>query len=98
MLLRVLFEYAPPNVHLMLLSRESPLFLELQHLKIRQEVLILTNKELAFTRDEIAKFFGEIQKISFNADQLKRIHLATEGWIGGLVLLSEYLNRFPKVS
>jgi len=93
--LQVLVEDAPPNIHLMLLSRGLPPFLELQQLKIRQEALILTNEELAFTRDEIAKFFKEIRKTSFNADQLKRIHLATEGWIGGLVLLSEYINQFP---
>jgi LuxR family maltose regulon positive regulatory protein len=94
-LLRVFVEDAPPNIHLILLSRGSPPFLELHQHKIRQEALILTNEELAFTRNEIAKFFKETRKTSFNADQLKRIHLSTEGWIGGLVLLSEYMNQFP---
>jgi len=29
---------------------------------------------------------------------LKKIYLATEGWIGGLVLLSESLGRFPETT
>jgi LuxR family maltose regulon positive regulatory protein len=96
--LQVLFEDAPPNIHWMLLSRECPPCLELQQLKMRQEALVLTNEQLAFTRGETVKFLKEIQKKSFNADELEKIYLATEGWVGGLVLLAEYINQFPDVS
>ena len=97
--LQILIEDAPPNIHLILLSREMPpLSLEFQYLKIRQGAFVLTNEELAFTLDEIREFFNKIKRISFNADQLKKIHLATEGWIGGLILLAESLSRFPELS
>ncbi len=82
-----------------MLSREMPPpSLEFQHLKIRQQASVLTDEELAFTEDEIREFFEKIRRISFNADQLKKIYLATEGWIGGLILLSESLSRFPENS
>ena len=97
--LQILVENALPNIHPIMLSRETPPpSLKFQRLKIRQEAFILTNEELAFTPDEIREFFKQIRKIAFNADQLKKICAATEGWVGGLILLSETLNRFPEDS
>ena len=97
--LQALLENSPPNVRIIMLSREiPPLPLEFQNLKMRQEAFILRNEDLAFTQDEIRNFFHEIRKISFNTEQLKKIYLATEGWVGGLILLSESLSRFPEAS
>jgi LuxR family maltose regulon positive regulatory protein len=96
-LLQVLVEDAPPNIHLIMLSREIPsLPLEFQHLKMSQEALILTNEDLAFTQDEIKDFFKKIRGMALNTAQCEKIYLATEGWIGGLILLSESLSRFPE--
>ena len=98
-LLQILVEDTPPNVHWIMLSREVPPFpLEFQRSKIRQEALVLTNEELAFTLDETREFFKKIRKIPFNAGQLKKIHSATEGWVGGLILLSEALSRVSEPS
>jgi ATP/maltotriose-dependent transcriptional regulator MalT/two-component SAPR family response regulator len=94
--LQVLVENSPPNVQLIMLSREiPPLSLDFQNLKMRQGAFILRNEDIAFTQEEIKAFFHEIRKISLDADQLKKIYLATEGWIGGLILLSESLSKFP---
>jgi LuxR family transcriptional regulator, maltose regulon positive regulatory protein len=95
--LQILVEEAPSHIHLMMLSREiPPLSFEFQHLKIKQEVSVLSNKELAFTQDEVNEFFRNVRKMSFNPDQLKKIYLATDGWAGGLILLAESLSRFPE--
>ena len=95
--LQVLVEDSPPNVHLILLSREiPPPVLEFQHLKIRQQALVLTNEDLAFTQDEIKGFFQKVRGISFDASQLKKIHSATDGWIGALILFAEFLGRFQE--
>ena len=97
--LQVLVEEAPAHIHLIMLSREMPpLSMEFQHLKIRREALILTNEELAFTPNEIKEFLQKIQRISLDGDQLRKIHAATEGWIGGLILLSESFLRFSDSS
>ena len=95
--LQVLIEDSPTNVHFLLLSREMPPpVLEFQHLKIRQQGLVLSNKDLAFSQDEIREFFKKVRGISLGADQLKKIHSATEGWIGALVLFIEFLARFQE--
>ena len=95
--LEVLLENSPANIRFLLLSREMPPpVLEFQHLKMRQQALVLTNEDLAFTQDEIREFLKKVRGISFEVDQLKKIHSATEGWIGGLILFVEFLGRFQE--
>src|SRR4030042_4313641 len=92
--LQALMENLPPNVHFIMLSRGMPsLSLEFQHLKIRQEALVLSNEDLAFTQHEVKEFFKKVKTISLDEDQIRKIYTATEGWIGGLILLSESLLR-----
>ncbi len=94
--LQVLVEESPPDLRLMLLSREMPPpVLEFQQLKIRQQALVLTNEALAFNRDEVKEFFQHNRRLSFSPGELRKIYSATEGWIGGLILFAESLSRFP---
>ncbi len=91
--LQIFIQNLPPSVRLIMLSREiPPPYFGFQHLKVRQEALIVTNKDLAFTRDEMKEFFQKMKKISLDQDQLEKIYIATEGWVGGLILLSESLR------
>jgi ATP/maltotriose-dependent transcriptional regulator MalT/DNA-binding SARP family transcriptional activator len=94
-LLQVLLENAPPDISFAMLSREMPP-LEIQRLKMSRKAAIIDNKELAFRPDEVKAFFQNTRGISFTAGQLKKIHQASEGWIGGLILLCEYLDRLPE--
>ena len=95
--LQILVEEAPPNIHLMMVSREMPpLSFEFQNLKMRQEAFVLTNEELAFTEKEVREFFQNVRNLSFSNGQFKRAYSATEGWIGGLTLFADFLGRFPE--
>ena len=95
--LQVLLDESPVHIRFMILSREiPPPSFEFQHLKIRQETLILTNEDLAFTETEVKEFFKTLRKSSLNADQIKKIFRMTKGWTGGLILLSEGLDRLPE--
>lgn len=92
--LQVLTENLSPNVHFIMLSRGTPpLSFEFQHLKIRQEAFVLSNEDLSFTQHEVKEFFQKVKNISLDEDQVRKIYNATEGWIGGLILLSESLLR-----
>jgi ATP/maltotriose-dependent transcriptional regulator MalT/DNA-binding SARP family transcriptional activator len=94
--LQAFMEGLSPNVHVIMLSRGTPPpSFEFQHLKIRQEALILTNEDLAFTQNEVKEFFRKIKRIPLDEDQSRKIYTATEGWVGGLILLSESLLRLP---
>lgn len=77
-----------------MLSREFPP-LKLENLKMEEKPFVLNNQELAFTKNETKEFFKK-RGYSLNTDQLGKIYSSTEGWIGGLILLSEYLNRFQE--
>lgn len=95
--LQVMLEVAPPHLNLLLLSREMPP-LKLQELKIRQEIHLLGNEELAFTAKETRNFLQTVRKLLLPYDLMVQISEFTEGWIGGLVLLCEILERLPEES
>lgn len=93
--LQVLIDEAPPPVRFVLLSRAAPP-LEIQRLKMSREAFVLNNADLAFTLDETRTFFHELHELSLSASLLNQIHARTEGWVGGLSLVSEALNRLPE--
>jgi ATP/maltotriose-dependent transcriptional regulator MalT len=93
--LQVLLENMPPESGFIILSRTVP-SLEIQRMKMNREAVILNNKELAFTANEVRTFFRKTKGISFNSLQLKKIHQSSEGWIGGLILICEHLDRLPE--
>jgi LuxR family transcriptional regulator, maltose regulon positive regulatory protein len=92
---KVLAEEVPRHIHLIVLSRDEPP-IELQKLRMRQEIAVFGNEDLAFTLEEVQEFFQEIQGVHLTSTSLKRIQGLTEGWIGGLILLGETLQRMPK--
>ncbi len=92
--LNVLITEAPAEVRFIMISREEPP-LGLQKKKIRQTLFILSQDQLAFTTDEIDEFFEEICGISLSSKIIHHIHNFSEGWIGGLVFLSDHLKIIP---
>jgi len=94
-LLQVLLEYAGPNLRFLFISRELPPF-DISQLKIRQELHLLNNDDIAFTKEETAEFIKKTKQISLSAPQVRQLHNATEGWVGGLILLCELLSGIPE--
>ncbi len=92
--IKVLLEEAPPGVRFILLSRLDPP-ISLQKKKIRRLTYVLPQELLAFTEDEIHQFFLDICRISLPLKTVNRVHNLSEGWVGGVILLSEYLKRMP---
>lgn len=94
--LQVLIENMPPATCFILMSRAyPPLSLEFQNLKMGRQALVLKNEDLAFTPSEIKQYAREFHDLSLNAEQVERIYTATEGWIGGIILLIESLVKLP---
>jgi LuxR family transcriptional regulator, maltose regulon positive regulatory protein len=91
-LLKILVWQLPPGVRLIMLSRTEP-SLELQSLRVKQMARVISNQDLAFSLDETQAFFKELKKIPLSDAQIRKIHQFTEGWVGGLVLLSERLRQ-----
>ncbi len=92
--LQILLEESPPELSLVLCSRQTPsAAFNYQPLKMQQQALVLNNKDLAFTRTEIRDFFSRTRRIVLKSQPLDKIRQATEGWIGGLILMAEILGR-----
>jgi len=92
-LIQTLLADSPPGVRFFLLSRTMPA-LNLSRFKMRQTLLELTNDDLAFTLEETLAFF----KDAAGADQMdqkavEKVLAVTNGWAGGLVLVSESVRR-----
>jgi DNA-binding SARP family transcriptional activator len=93
--LQALLEAVPPQLHLLMLSREMPPFAG-ELLQDPGRALILTNEELAFTLAETAGYFTDIRRFFLAPELIRRLHELTEGWIGGLVLLCDSLDWVPE--
>ena len=92
--LQILIEEAPDPIHFLLTSREEPS--GIRDKKIKNAVHIINNADIAFTPAETRSYFKRIYGISLGKSALKKIHSLSEGWIGGLVLLSETVSRIPE--
>ncbi len=90
---RVIDRIVPPSC-LILVSRQTPP-LPLESLRIRQELVSLNNADLAFTNDEIGRFYQELFGLTLSPDQVSRIEAISDGWAGGLVLVWEALSQVP---
>jgi len=84
-----------PTSCLVLVSRETPP-LKLEQLRIHQELVVLNNDELAFTTDEIFRFYSDLYDLRLAPPQMARIREITDGWAGGLVLVWEALSHLPE--
>ena len=73
------------------LSRSIPSF-TIPRLKMEHNMFVLTNDDLAFTLDETRLFFTG--KLQANHSDIEKIHKSTDGWAGGLVLVSESMRQF----
>jgi ATP/maltotriose-dependent transcriptional regulator MalT/DNA-binding SARP family transcriptional activator len=93
--LKVCSEVVPPATQLWFLSRTGEPF-NLKELKMNPKGFVMENSELSFTKNEIKKYFRKYNHIKLDKDHLTRVHRITEGWIGGLILLSEVLDRIPE--
>lgn len=80
-----LLEHQPPQMHLVLMTREDPL-LPIPRLRAQGLVLEVRQEELRFATEEAAQFFRNVMKIDLSKDEVAALANRTEGWIAGLQL------------
>ncbi|KMY67668.1 hypothetical protein AAU61_07130 [Desulfocarbo indianensis] len=92
-LVRALIEVLPPRRRLIILSRnELP---GQADLVMQQRAFVLGNDELACSVQEASQLLELMSGAEPPEKQVRDAHRLTEGWIGGLVLYSEYLQSLP---
>ena len=80
-----LLEHRPPQLHLVIATREDPQ-LPLARLRARDHLTELRAADLRFTPTEASDFLNRVMGLNLPADEAAALDSRTEGWIAGLQL------------
>jgi LuxR family transcriptional regulator, maltose regulon positive regulatory protein len=83
--LTFLIEHQPPQMHLVIATREDP-SLPLSRLRVRGQLTELRAADLRFTPAEAAEFLNQIMGLNLSTEDIAALATRTEGWIAGLQL------------
>jgi LuxR family maltose regulon positive regulatory protein len=83
--LTFLLEHLPPQMHLVIATREDPQ-LPLARLRARDQLTELRAADLRFTSSEAVGFLNQVMGLNLSAEDIAALETRTEGWIAGLQL------------
>src|SRR5229473_493729 len=83
--LTYLVEHLPPQMHLVIVTREDPQ-LPLARLRAQGHLTELRAADLRFTPSEAAGFLNQGMGLNLSAKDISALEMRTEGWIAGLQL------------
>jgi LuxR family maltose regulon positive regulatory protein len=88
-----LLDHAPPNLHLVVLTRADPP-LPLPRLRVSERMTEIRDRDLRFTPEEMTTFFNSIHRLNLTAKQIAALESRTEGWPVGVQLAALSLRGF----
>jgi LuxR family transcriptional regulator, maltose regulon positive regulatory protein len=80
-----LIEHLPPQMHLVITTREDP-NLFLPRLRARDQLTELRVTDMRFTSSEAAEFLNQVMGLNLTTENIASLETRTEGWIAGLQL------------
>ena len=83
--LTFLLKHLPPQMHLVVITREDP-HLPLVRLRARGQLTELRAADLRFTPAEAAEFLNQVMGLNLSAEAIAALEARTEGWIAGMQL------------
>jgi LuxR family maltose regulon positive regulatory protein len=83
--LTFLLEHQPPQMHLVIATREDP-NLPLARLRARGQLTELRVSDLRFSPSEAAEFLIQVMGLNLSTEEVTSLEARTEGWIAGLQL------------
>ncbi len=83
--LSFLIEHQPPQMHLVIATREDP-SLPLARLRVRGQLTELRAADLRFTPAEATEFLNRTMGLNLSDGDIAALESRTEGWIAGLQL------------
>lgn len=85
--LTFLLDHQPPQMHLVIATREDPP-LPLARLRARGQLTELRAADLRFTLSEAAEFLNQVMGLKLSEEHVDALEGRTEGWIAGLHLVA----------
>ena len=92
--LTFLLEHLPPNMHLVIATREDP-HLPLARLRARGQLTELRAADLRFTPSEAAEFLNQVMGLTLSMEDITALETRTEGWIVGLQMAAISMQGQP---
>lgn len=83
--LTFLIEHLPPQIRLVIATREDP-DLALARLRAGNQLTELRVTDLRFDASEAAEFLNQVMDLTLSTDDIAALETRTEGWIAGLQL------------
>ncbi|MEZ4710134.1 MAG: LuxR C-terminal-related transcriptional regulator [Caldilineaceae bacterium] len=83
--LAFLVEHQPPQMHLVITTREDPP-LPLARLRARGQLTEVRAADLRFMSAEVTEFLSRMTSVNLSAEEIAALEARTEGWIAGLQL------------
>jgi len=80
-----LLEHLPPQMHLVIATRNDP-NLNISRLRGRDQLTELRAADLRFSTSEAAEFFNQVMGLKLTEEDITALERRTEGWIAGLQL------------
>ncbi|MBI3967885.1 MAG: hypothetical protein HY329_19785 [Chloroflexi bacterium] len=90
--LRLLLEQSPPWVHFVVATRSIPRF-GIARLRALREVFELSERDLAFSIDEIKELLLSFEGIALKPGELQTLEARTGGWVAGIVMICQSLRH-----
>jgi LuxR family maltose regulon positive regulatory protein len=95
--LTFLVEHQPPQMHLIITTREDP-NLPLAQLRARDKLTELRVADLRFTPAEAGEFLNKAMGFNLSTENISALEARTEGWIAGLQLAALSMQGHQDVS
>lgn len=89
-------EHQPPQIHLVIITREDPP-VPLPRWRARGELTEIRDRDLRFTTAEAVSFLNAGMGLALTTAQIEKLRNKTEGWISGLQLAALSLRDRPDV-
>jgi ATP/maltotriose-dependent transcriptional regulator MalT/DNA-binding SARP family transcriptional activator len=84
----------PPGIHVVISTRTFPVTFPWQRWKVKGQVLLISEEDLAFDEQEIRDFFSLRSNVKLEQKELTLIMKKTEGWAMALEMLSASADAF----
>ncbi|WP_391209456.1 hypothetical protein [Psychrobacillus sp. L4] len=91
-----IIEFLPAHVHLVIASRSRPKWSKLLKLKLKGQLVELSEKDFMFSEEEIRVFFEDYFEKTISYDEAVEIMRITEGWAIAIHLIAMQLVETNK--
>jgi LuxR family maltose regulon positive regulatory protein len=95
--LNFLLEHQPPQMHMVVVTREDPP-LHLPRLQARGQLLEIRQDDLRFSPEECTDFLKRVMGLNLSTEDVAALERRTEGWIAGLQLAAVSMRGHEDVS